>query len=66
MKLFQNNGHLTDEAIRALTRGEDLEELTRLEMAEHLSFCDECLERYTAALENAPLLSPQGSCTQGV
>ena len=66
MKLFQNNGHLTDEAIRALTRGEDLDELTRLEMAEHLSFCDECLERYTAALENAPLFSPQGRCTQGV
>ena len=62
MDIFRNDGHLSGEAILALIQGEELDELTRLEMAEHLSFCDACLQRYTEALESAPLLTPQQSC----
>ena len=43
---------------------ENLTELERLEISEHLSFCDECIIRYTACLEDdslliAPMLSSQ-------
>ena len=40
MDAFRSDGHLTDEILTALAGGEELEELTRLEAAEHLSFCD--------------------------
>ena len=46
MKLFRDDGHLTDEALTALA-GESLDDLSRLEIAEHLAFCDLCLQRYT-------------------
>ena len=39
LDLFDQNGHLTDEALQALIREEDLDELQRLEISEHLSFC---------------------------
>ncbi len=38
LDLFDQNGHLTDEALQALIREEDLDELQRLEISEHLSF----------------------------
>lgn len=57
MILFQNDGHLTDEALRA-TIEEALDEMSRLEVSEHLSFCDGCLERYTALLTDDVLLTP--------
>jgi hypothetical protein len=37
---------------------ERLDEMTRLEVAEHLGFCDECLMRYTGMLCDDALLSP--------
>ena len=57
MELFTADGHLTDEGIKAVADG-TLEELQRLEAAEHLSFCDRCLERYTALLTDDSLLQP--------
>lgn len=46
MIYFDNAGHLTDEAFAAL-RDNTADELSRLEIAEHLSFCDECVLRYS-------------------
>lgn len=56
--LFCDDGHLTDEGIRAIVAG-TLDEMQRLEAAEHLSFCDDCLLRYTALLADDTLLTPQ-------
>lgn len=54
--LFENKeGHLTDFALNQLVSGE-LDEMGRLEVAEHLAFCDHCLERYTAVLDGRPLM----------
>lgn len=58
MELFREDGHMTDEGLRAIV-ADDLDELARLEASEHLSFCDECLVRYLALLEEAPLLAPE-------
>lgn len=54
---FTPDGHLTDEALTMLIHGE-LDELSRLEVGEHLSFCDACLERYTALLTEDVLETP--------
>lgn len=53
--LFREDGHLTEEAIYGLST-EEIDELGRLEIAEHLSFCDDCILRYTLALEEEELL----------
>ena len=42
MELFNKEGHLTDEGLRAVVDG-TLDEMGRLEASEHLSFCDSCL-----------------------
>lgn len=52
-QLFDAAGHLTDPGLRALTE-DRLDELGRLEAAEHLTFCDYCLARYTAFVEAMP------------
>lgn len=57
MELFHDDGHLTDEGLRAVVDG-TLDELGRLEASEHLSFCDGCLLRYTALLADDALLAP--------
>lgn len=49
MELFDKNGCLTDEGLQALQAGW-LDELGRLESAEHLSYCGKCMDRYTALL----------------
>ena len=49
MELFDKKGCLTDEGLRALTENQ-LNELQRLEAAEHLSYCNRCLKRYTTLL----------------
>ena len=60
--MFDPTGHLTDRALTALASGEDLPELTRLELAEHLAYCDLCLQRYSDALTAEVLLPPPVSC----
>ena len=62
MERFRADGHLTNEALTALVRDGSLDELARLEIAEHLSFCDLCLQRYTDLLCGAELLEPERSC----
>ena len=52
-QLFDAAGHLTDPGLQALSEGR-LDDLGRLEAAEHLSFCDYCLARYTALVEAMP------------
>ena len=52
MELFREDGCLTDEGLLAVTKG-GLDELGRLETAEHLSYCDRCMDRYTALLTAA-------------
>ena len=77
MELFQEDGHLTQYALDALVQDLPLDELSRLEIAEHLSFCDACVDRYSQALENCLLLTPeaggakchakaQAACDQGL
>ena len=52
-KLFDAEGHLTDDGLYALKDG-TLDDLGALEAAEHLSFCDYCLLRYTELIDDAP------------
>lgn len=49
---FDQDGHLTQLAIAELIYGSP-SELSRLEAAEHLSFCDSCLLEYLKAQELA-------------
>ena len=65
--VFREDGHLSGEALAALARNEDrFGELERLEIAEHLAFCDECLLRYTLAMEEGALLVPERSCQKAL
>lgn len=65
--VFREDGHLSGEALEALARNEDrFDELERLEIAEHLAFCDYCLQRYTLALEDGALLVPERSCQKAL
>lgn len=59
---FQPDGHLTDDALRALIQQADLDELTRLELSEHLSYCNRCLQHYTELLTDDVLVFPAHSC----
>lgn len=62
METFRADGHLTNEALRVLAGKGDLSELQRLEFAEHLAYCDDCLLRYTALLSEETLETPPLSC----
>ncbi len=66
MERFRADGHLTDEALSALVLDGEIDPLGRLEMAEHLSFCDLCLQRYTDRLAGAELLAPPQGCEKGL
>ena len=54
--LFDKDGHLTDYALNKLI-SEDLNEVERLEVSEHLSFCDKCVDRYCSLLTDENELS---------
>ena len=58
MELFDKNGCLTDEGLQALQAG-GLDELGRLETAEHLSYCDKCMDRYTGHCGTTPCVLHQ-------
>jgi len=60
MELFRDDGCLTDEGLHALIE-DHLDELGRLEAAEHLSYCDHCMDRYTALLTDDVLETPPRS-----
>lgn len=63
--LFTADGHLTGEALHGLAT-EGLEELSRLEVAEHLSFCDECVQKYTEFLSAGELMQPPQALHENV
>lgn len=65
MELFDENGCLTDEGLQALQAGQ-LDELGRLETAEHLACCDRCMDRYTALLTADALETPPRSAHKAV
>ncbi len=62
MELFSRAGCLTDEGLKGLVEG-TLDEMQRMEAAEHLSFCDECLVRYTQLLTDDVLIVPDETLT---
>ena len=62
MELFREDGHLTDQTLEALVSGRELSELGRLEVSEHLAFCDLCLNRYTQQLMDEGLMTPAHRC----
>lgn len=64
--LFDDDtGCLTGFALQCLVDG-SLEELERLEVTEHLSYCDLCVERYTAMLAEDTLLEAPELLKPGV
>lgn len=63
MKLFDDDGHLFDSSF-SLLLNDGSDELQRLEISEHLSFCDACLGKYLEALSQEPLITPMPSQTQ--
>lgn len=60
--LFREDGHLADGGLRALCQG-NLGELERLEAAEHLGYCDACLDRYMTMLEGGAVSEPPEDLT---
>ena len=60
MELFREDGCMTDAGFRAMMDGQ-LDELGRLEAAKHLSYCDQCMDRYTALLTADALEKPPKS-----
>lgn len=63
MEPFEQNGHLTDKTLSALVSG-GLDELSRLEVSEHLSYCDRCLDRYLSLISASKLEAPAHSCRE--
>lgn len=57
MKLMDETGCLTSEALAALLDG-TLDEPSRLEAAEHLAYCNDCMDRYTLLLSGTALETP--------
>ncbi|MGN0663189.1 MAG: hypothetical protein ACI4LE_08565 [Faecalibacterium sp.] len=65
MELFREDGCLSDEGLSAIVEGR-LDELGRLEAAEHLAYCDRCMDRYTALLTEDILKAPPRSVRRPV
>ncbi len=62
---FTKSGHLTNFALRQLVEGQ-MDELGRLEAAEHLAYCDACLDRYTRLLTDDVLLEAPDLLREGI
>ena len=65
MELFDAKGCLSEEGLQALVGGQ-LDETQRLEAAEHLAYCDRCMDRYTALLTADALETPLHSAHKAV
>ena len=65
MELFDAKGCLSEEGLQALVGGQ-LDETQRLEAAEHLAYCDRCMDRYTALLTDDLLEQPPRSARGAV
>ena len=64
-ELFDVKGCLSEEGLQALVGGQ-LDETQRLEAAEHLAYCDRCMDRYTALLTDDVLEQPPRSARGAV
>lgn len=60
--IFNDDGHISDFGFYRLQKNE-LNEIQSLEIAEHLSFCDKCIEKYTSILSDSNLLEPPETFT---
>ena len=65
MELFDAKGCLSEEGLQALVGGQ-LDETQRLEAAEHLAYCDRCMDHYTALLTDDVLEQPPRSARGAV
>ena len=65
MKLFSDNGHVTDEAIRAMAEYK-LNDADTISFCEHIAECDACCERYTKAIEAEELFEPSKELEQDI
>ena len=65
METFDRQGHLTEEFLQALAHNQEIDLLPRLEGAEHLAWCDTCLQRYTSLLTPPSLAPSPPACPQG-
>ncbi len=65
MEYFDEKGHLTDFALKKLVEGEE-NELKRLEITEHLSFCDRCLDNYIKKMPETELMSVPESMEKSI
>lgn len=61
MELFTKDGHLTKYALQSVL-DESLDDMGRLEVSEHLAFCDECLLIYTNLLTKDTLKQDLQPC----
>ena len=65
MTIFDQNGHITTKGLFLLIT-EKADEMQRLELSEHLSFCDRCLEEYLEELEKVTLLESENNISKSV
>lgn len=65
MTIFHQNGHITAEGFFILVT-EKADEMQRLELSEHLAFCDRCLEQYLNEMERITLLETEESIAKKV
>ena len=65
MDLFNSEGHLTGYAFDLIIN-EKANEMERLEISEHPSFCDECLLAYTERLSDDILIDIEESVSDSV
>ena len=65
MVLFDRDGHITKDGFYLLMENK-ADELQRLELSEHLSFCDRCLEKYLDCLQEVRLLAPENPLAEGI
>ena len=65
MEIFDEDGHITSYGFQLFINGEP-SELERLEISEHLGFCDKCLSEYLLNMQNISLISPIKSVEKDV
>lgn len=65
MAIFSENGHIAAEGFFLLVT-EKANDIQRLELSEHLSFCDGCLEQYLKEIEKITLLETEQSIAKRV
>lgn len=62
---FKLDGHIAEEGFQRMLKNQ-CTTLERLELAEHISFCNPCLERYLSLVEQGKLLIPKEGMKEDV